>query len=91
MYILGYSMDAQKVTNPIVFGNPLNNPLTMNLKTLGDMVVRHISSVLQDHCIISDGRHQVLHIPTQRNGTDCGYYVMQTFRLLVKEFILLIL
>ena len=35
----------------------------------------------------SDEQFHVLHIPTQPNGTDCGYYVVQTIRMLVEEFI----
>ena len=29
-----------------------------------------------------------MHIPTQPNGWDCGFYVMKTIQMLVEEFIL---
>ena len=79
-------LDA-KVRSHIIFCDPINNHPTAGMKTLGDLVVRHISSATHDHCIINNERFQVLHIPTQPNGTDCGYYVMQTIRMLVEEFI----
>ena len=76
-----------KLRSPIVFCDPLNNHPTIGMKTLGDLVVRHISSATHDHCIINNKRFHVLHIPTQPNGTDSGYYVMQPIRMLVEEFI----
>ena len=79
--------EAKKVRSPIVFCDPLNNHPTVDMKTLGVLAVRHISSATHDHCIISDERFHVLHILTQPNGTDCGYYVMQTIQMLVEEFI----
>ena len=72
---------------PIVFCDPLNNHLTADMKTLGDLAVHHISSVAHNHCIINNERFHILHIPTQPNGTDCGYYVMQTIQMLIEEFI----
>ena len=79
-------LDA-KVRSPIVFCDPLNNHPTTGMKTLGDLAVLHISSATHDYCIISNTRFHVLHIPTQPNGTDCGYYDMQTIQMLVEEFI----
>ena len=57
------------------------------MRTLGHLVVWHSYSTIHDHCIINDERFHVLHISTQPNGTNCGYYVMQTIRMLVEEFI----
>ena len=79
-------LDA-KVRRPIIFCDLLNNHPIVGKKTLGDLVVRHISFATHDHCIINNERFHVLHIPTQTNGTDCGYYMMQTIRMLVEEFI----
>jgi hypothetical protein len=73
--------------SPIVYCDLLNNPPTVNLKTLGDLVIRYISTVAPDHCIISDECHHVLHIVTQPNGTDCGFCVMLTIWMMVEEFI----
>ena len=60
-------VDAQKVSSPIDFCGPLNNPPTHILKTLGKIVIRHISCTTNNHCIISDGRYHVLHITSQPN------------------------
>ena len=79
-------LDA-KVRSPIIFCDPLNNHPTTRVRTLGDLAIRHISSRTHDHCIINDGQFHELRIPTQPNGTDCGYYVMQTIRMLVEELI----
>ena len=79
-------LDA-KVRSPIIFCDPLNIHPTTRVRTLGDLAIRHISSRTHDHCIINNGQFHELRIPTQPNGTDCGYYVMQTIRMLVEELI----
>ena len=80
-------LGAKKVRSQIVFRDPLDNHLTACMKTLGDLVVQHISSTMHDHCIINNERFHILHILTQPNGANCGYYVMQTILMLVEEFI----
>ena len=64
-------LDA-KVRSPIVFCDPLNNHLTVGMKTLGDLVVRHISSTTHDHCIINNEWFHVLHIPPNLMGQIVG-------------------
>ena len=51
------------------------------------MDVRMVSSTHGYHCIITKNQHHELHIPTQPNETNYGYYVMQTIRMLVAEFV----
>ena len=72
--------------NPIVYCELLNNPVIISLKTQGDLVIHHISTVAPNHCIINDKWHHVLHILTQPTGTNCGFYVMFTIWMMV-EFI----
>ena len=76
-----------KVTSKVVFCDPLNNPASNSFAALGDLAVKHISTCPRDHLIIRSRLHHELRIPRQPNGTDCGFYVMQTIRMLVEEFI----
>ena len=73
--------------SPIVYCDPLKNPLTVSLKALGNLVICHILKVVPDHCIISNDQHHVLHILAQPNEIDCEFYVMLTIRMMVEEFI----
>ena len=66
-------LDATKMTNTVVFCDPLNNEVTGTLKSLADIAM--------------EGWYHVLHIPTQPNGWDCGYYVLNYIQMLVEEFI----
>ena len=59
--------------------------------------------VVQGHCVLWTKTQQkvskmaskvvfydplhILHIPTQPNGWDCGFYVMKTIQMLVEEFL----
>ena len=63
----------QKVTNLVVFCDPLNNMATLSLKTFVDPDVRQICSTPRDHNILSEGRLWLL-----RNSS---------YRMLVEEFI----
>ena len=85
--VVSYRSQCQEGKEPNCFCDQMNNHPTTGIKTLGDLVVRHISSTMCDHCIINDERHHVLHILTQPNGTDCGFYVMLTIWMMVEEFI----
>ena len=79
-------LHADKVTSPVVFIDPMNNPATRELKSLAEMAITKVTSTDADHNIIPENRYTEIHIPTQPNGTDCGYYVMQTIRMFVEEF-----
>ena len=79
-------LHADKVTSPVVFIDPMNNPATRELKSLAEMAITKVTSTVADHKIIPENRYTKIHIPTQPNGTDCGYYVMQTIRMFVEEF-----
>ena len=67
---------VSKLTNQVVFCDPLNNATTGNVRSLTELVIRIISSEPLDHTIVYEGRHHVLHIPTQPNCWDCGFYVV---------------
>ena len=64
----------------------MNNPATRELKSLAEMAMTKVTSIGTDHNIKPENRYTEIHIPTQPNGTDCGYYVMQTIRMFVEEF-----
>ena len=76
------------VTDAIVFYNPMNNEATGTVKSLIDITIRTICSASDDHCIALEGRHMLMHLPTQPNGWDCVFYIMKTIQMLVEEFIL---
>ena len=78
---------VSKLTSKVVFCCPLNNATIGNMRSLVEFVIRTISSEPSDHTIVSEGRHHVLHIPTQPNCWDCGFYVMKTIQMLVEEFL----
>ena len=78
---------ASKLTSKVVFCDPLNRPATDNMRRMAELAIRTISSEPSDHTIVPNGRHQVLHIPTQPNCWDCGFYVMKTIQMLVREFL----
>ena len=78
---------VSKLTSKVVFCDPLNNATTGNVRSLPELAIRTISSEPPDHTIVSEGRHHVLHIPTQPNCWDCGFYVMKTIQMLVEEFL----
>ena len=83
------SLDAldEDVTQSTDVDNPLTNGPIGTLKNLAYMVIQTIYSASTDHCIVTEGRHHVLHIPTQLNGWDYGYYMMWSIQILVEEFI----
>ena len=66
---------------------PLKDEATDTLKNLAYMMIQAICSTPTDHCIITEGRHHTLHIPTEPNGWNCVYYVMQCIQTQVEEFI----
>ena len=68
------SVDNMKVTNQVIFYDPLNNEATSTLKSLAYMAIRTICSRLTDHCIVTNIRNHILHILMQPNGWDYGYY-----------------
>ena len=79
---------VSKLTNVVVFNDPLNNEVTGTLCSLVDIAIRKIFSASEDHEIVLEGRHHVMHIRTQPNGWDCGFHIMKTIQMLVEEFIL---
>ena len=78
---------VSKLTNKVVFCDPLNNAATGNMQSLAQIAIQTISSESSNYTIVSKGRHHVLHIPTQPNGWDCGFYVMKTLQMLIEEFL----
>ena len=78
---------VSKLTSKVVFCDPLNNAATDNVRRMAELAIREISSEPLDHTIVPEGQHHVLHIPTQPNCWDCGFYVMKTIQMLVGEFL----
>ena len=70
--------EVSKLTNKVVFYDPLNNATTSNVWSLAELAIHTISSELSDHTIVSESRHHVLHIPNHPNCWECGFYVMKT-------------
>ena len=62
----------------VVFYDPLNNEVTNTVRSLADIAIQTIVSATEDHTIVLEGQQHVMHIPTQKNGWDCGFYVMKT-------------
>ena len=78
---------VSKLTNKVVFCNPLNNVTTSNVRSLAELAMQPNSSETSDHTIVSEGQHHILHISTQPNCLDCGFYMMKTIHMLVEEFL----
>ena len=78
---------VSKLTSKVVFCDPLNNAATGNVRSLAELAIQTISSEPSDHTIVAEGRHHVLHIPTQPNCWDCVFYVMKTIEMLIEEFL----
>ena len=79
--------DVTELTSKVVFCDPLNNAATDNVRSQAELAIQTISYEPSNHTIVAEGRHHVLHIPTQPNCWDCGFYVMKTIQMLVEEFL----
>ena len=64
---------VSKLTNNVVFSDPLNNVATGIVHNLEDIAIQTISTEPLDYTIVLEGRHYVLHTPTQPNDWDCGF------------------